>query len=493
MAETAVVLALGKLVTSFGAAPLKASVKKEATLLQDLPGTAKRIERELDMIHHFLSQVGTKIYSNKVLEGWIVRVRKVAYCIEDIMDEYCYNIALLQEKRYLKRMIHRTYYANTFRGIAAGMKDIEEEIKHLSQLKRDYREMFNELLNNTSDHTQSHLLPYDGFPHTIKRDDIIGMKKDMELLDRWLDPKELSRIIISVWGFGGLGKTTLVRKVYNWEKGLKSFDCYAWIAVSHNYDIVTTFKQLIRELNEDQGKIPADLDTMHCDRLNDALRGVLSTKRYLIVLDDVWDTRAFNELSDSLIDDCKGSRIIITTRNKNVHRDDCAALFASITDMNHLYSLLISANDPDEPLNFDAFNPGHTQLEKLTIRGCWDNETFRGPVFREYGVNIKYLTLTFCKNDTDPLPSISSSMPNLIFLSIRRGCWAESITLRPGWFPHLKTLYLGKTEWLQRLFIEEGSIPRLEVLLLESLTSLKGVPKGLELVTQKAQCLIAAV
>ncbi|CAL4889506.1 unnamed protein product [Urochloa decumbens] len=880
MAEAAVLLALSKLVTSFGISSLQGFINKEVTLSQDLPRVAKRIERELDMIHHFLSEVGTKIYSNKVLEGWIVRVRKVAYCVEDIIDEYCYNIALLQEEGYFKRVIRTTHYAHAFHGIASRMKDIEEEMKHLSQLKRDYREMFNELLDNTSYNTQIQPLKHYENPHAIKGDDIVGMKENLELLDKWLDPKELNRVIVSVWGFGGLGKTTLVRKVYDWEMGLKSFDCYAWIEVSHNYDIRVTLRQLIQELNEDQGKIPADLGTRHCDKLNDALRGVLSNKRYLIVLDDVWDTRAFNELSDSLMDDHKGSRIIITTRNndvaslaqemykmkinplsaddafelfcrttfqnsnmecpchlnelsrqivskcgglplainaignvlavqepdeitwrrmdnqfkcelednpslgkvrsalsisfmylprhlkncflycsmfpqdylfkreqlvklwivegfvshrgqstleevadgyftelihrsllqlvendeigrvvicrmhdivrelalsfsrkerfgladitnmalenkddvrrllvsnsnqvnqlirsrmdlphlrtfiatnavasdqliclliskykylavlelrgspldripdnigelfnlsylclrktrvkslprsikrlsnletldlkstgieilpkevarlkklrhifaeklddpkqqhlryfkgvkfpdgifdlvqlqtlktveatkksvellrrlpelrllcvENVRRTDCTVLFASIANMQHLYSLLISASNQDEPLNFDAFNPIRTQLEKLTIRGCWDNETFRGPVFREYGINIKYLTLTFCKNDADPLPSISSSMPNLIFLSIRRGCWADAIVLRAGWFPQLKTFYLEKLDQLKRLFIEEGALVRLEVLLLLSLTSLKEVPKGLELVS----------
>uniref|UniRef100_A0A0A9BV86 Uncharacterized protein n=1 Tax=Arundo donax TaxID=35708 RepID=A0A0A9BV86_ARUDO len=73
-------------------------------------------------------------------------------------------------------------------------------------------------------------------------------------------------------------------------------------------------------------------------------------------------------------------------------------------------------------------------------------------------------------------------MPNLIFLSIRRGCWAENIILHAGWFPQLKTLYLGKMKRLERLFIEEGSLVGLEVLLLMSLTSLKEVPKELELI-----------
>uniref|UniRef100_J3LAF0 NB-ARC domain-containing protein n=1 Tax=Oryza brachyantha TaxID=4533 RepID=J3LAF0_ORYBR len=730
MAEAAVVLALGKLVTSFGVSSLRTYLEKEPARLQDLPYTAKHIERELDMIHHFLSQVGTKIYSNKVLEGWIVRVRKVAYCVEDITDEYSYNIALEQEKR----------------------------------LKCDSAHI--------------HLLSYNGSTHAVKGDEIVGMKEDMELLGKWLYPKELDRIVISVWGFGGLGKTTLVRKVYDWEKGLKSFDCYSWITVSHNVNIDAILRQLIQEVSEDQSKVPADLDNMHHGKLNDELKEVLSNKKYLIVLDDVWDTRAFHELSDSLVDDYKRSRIIITTRNndvaslaqemykmelnplgnddgfelfrrsmfpqdyifkrelliklwivegfviqrgqstleevadgyfteliqqsmmqlvendeigrvvscrmhdtvrelalsfsrkerfgladinletqkkddvcrllvsnfdqvnqlirssmdlphlrtfiaankvanyqllcllisrckylavlelrdspldkipgnigdlfnlrylglrrtsikslprsikrlcnletldlnstnikrlprevaklkklrhifaeqlydpeekqlryfrgvklpdrafnlvqletlqtveatkksvkllkylpelkllcvENICRADCATLFSSLSNMNHLYDLVISANDLKEPPDFNSFNPKCTKLEKLTIRGCWDSETFRRPVFCEYGANIKYLTLTFCKNDTDPLPSIASSVPNLIFLSIRKGCWAEDIILRAGWFPQLRTLYLGKLE-VKRLFIEEGAIIKLEVMLLLSLTYLKG-------------------
>jgi disease resistance protein RPM1 len=53
MAETAVILALGKLLTSFGVASFKGFLKKEGKLLQELPGVAKCIERDLDMIHHF--------------------------------------------------------------------------------------------------------------------------------------------------------------------------------------------------------------------------------------------------------------------------------------------------------------------------------------------------------------------------------------------------------------------------------------------------------
>ncbi|EEC72657.1 hypothetical protein OsI_06188 [Oryza sativa Indica Group] len=740
MAEAAVVLALGKLVTSFGVSSLRTYLEKEPARLPDLPYTAKHIERELDMIHHFLSQVGTKIYSNKVLEGWIVRVRKVAYRVEDITDEYSYNIALEHENHF-KRLIHKFFYPTAFHRIAIELKDIEEEIKHLSQLKRDYREMFNELLDNTSDSAHIHLLSSNGSPHAVKGDDIVGMKEDMELLGRWLDPKELDRTVISIWGFGGLGKTTLVRKKSNmecpshleelsrqivnkcgglplainaignvlavqeskeivWRRINNQFKCElednpgldkvrSALSISFMYlprhlkncflycsmfpqDYIFKrelliklwivegfviqrgqstleevadgyFTELIQQSmmqlveNDEIGRVVScrmhdimrelalsfsrkerfgladiNLETQkkddvrrllvsNFDQVNQLIKSsmdlprlrtfiaanrvanyqlltlLISRCKYLAVLElrdspldkipenigDLFNLRylglrrtrikslpiSIKKLTNLETLDLKSTNIERLPREvaklkklrhifaeqlydpeerqlryfrgvklpdcafdlaqlqtlqtveatkesvkllkylpelrllcvENVCRADCATLFSSLSNMNHLYDLVISANDLNEPLDFNAFNPICTKLEKLTIRGCWDNETFRRPVFCEYGANIKYLTLTFCKNDTNPLPSISSSMPNLIFLSIRRGCWAEDIILRAGWFPQLRTLWLGKLEELRRLVIEEGAIIRLEVLLLLSLPSLREVPKGLEL------------
>ncbi|KAK4717546.1 hypothetical protein R3W88_015884 [Solanum pinnatisectum] len=50
----------------------------------------------------------------------------------------------------------------------------------------------------------------------------------------------------------------------------------------------------------------------------DYLRKQLYGKRYLIVLDDVWDTNTWDELTRPFPDSMKGSRIIFTTREKEV-------------------------------------------------------------------------------------------------------------------------------------------------------------------------------
>uniref|UniRef100_A0A0E0M5Q6 NB-ARC domain-containing protein n=1 Tax=Oryza punctata TaxID=4537 RepID=A0A0E0M5Q6_ORYPU len=321
MAEAAVVQALVKIGTTFGEAalqPLKDIIKKEVALLQELPELAKSIGRELDMINSFLMQVRVKIHSteNEVLKRWVVRVRQVAYHVEDIIDEYSYNVALLQEESYLSRMMRATYYGVTFHGIATGLKDVQNDIKQLSDTKTKFAEFFNELHSNTSANTQSHL-SHDRSLHTVK-EGIVGMTEEVELLNSWLAPNDLTRVVLSVWGLFGLGKTTLVRKVYESVKEQKIFDCYSWIEVPHEYNNDVMLRQLIRDLSQDQSQIPGNLDSMYGSQLVDILCVVLSGRRYLIVLDNVWDADAFHGISSFLIDNGNASRIIITTRTSDV-------------------------------------------------------------------------------------------------------------------------------------------------------------------------------
>ena len=58
---------------------------------------------------------------------------------------------------------------------------------------------------------------------------------------------------------------------------------------------------------------PANLNSMNYRLLVKTLVNYLGEKRYLLVLDDVWDTNLLDEIKVSLRDSCFGSRIILTT------------------------------------------------------------------------------------------------------------------------------------------------------------------------------------
>ncbi|KAH0673377.1 hypothetical protein KY284_024464 [Solanum tuberosum] len=121
--------------------------------------------------------------------------------------------------------------------------------------------------------------------------------------------------VISIVGMTGLGKTTLAFRVYNDESIVDHFNVCAWCTVDQERNekklLQKIFKQVIglkERFNEN------DKD----DDVADKLRKQLFGKRYLIVLDDMWDTATLDELRRPFPELQKGSRVILTSRKKEV-------------------------------------------------------------------------------------------------------------------------------------------------------------------------------
>ncbi|RLM70321.1 hypothetical protein C2845_PM17G10090 [Panicum miliaceum] len=90
--------------------------------------------------------------------------------------------------------------------------------------------------------------------------------------------------VVSIAGFGGLGKTTLAKIVYEKLKG--QFDCAAFVTVSLNPNMEKLLRNMLCQLGNE-----CDLNDATCGveaRIIDKLREFLQNKRYLIVLDDIW-------------------------------------------------------------------------------------------------------------------------------------------------------------------------------------------------------------
>jgi ABC-type glutathione transport system ATPase component len=84
--------------------------------------------------------------------------------------------------------------------------------------------------------------------------------------------------ILSIVGFGGLGKTTLAKAVY--DKLHKGFDCTAFVPVSRNPDVKKVFKKLLYEL-DNQMYNSLNLSDLDESQLIQQLRRSLGTKRYV--------------------------------------------------------------------------------------------------------------------------------------------------------------------------------------------------------------------
>nr|XP_016503654.1 PREDICTED: putative late blight resistance protein homolog R1B-17 [Nicotiana tabacum] len=113
----------------------------------------------------------------------------------------------------------------------------------------------------------------------------------------------------------GLGKTTLAYKVYNDKTIVDHFDVCAWCTDDQERNVKKLlqiyFNQVIglKERSNDDG-----ID----DNIADKQRKQLFVKRYLIVLDDMWDTATWYELTMTFPDNKKGSRVILASRIQEV-------------------------------------------------------------------------------------------------------------------------------------------------------------------------------
>ncbi|RVW79843.1 putative disease resistance RPP13-like protein 1 [Vitis vinifera] len=124
--------------------------------------------------------------------------------------------------------------------------------------------------------------------------------------------------VIALVGMGGIGKTTLTQLVYNDRRVVEYFDLKAWVCVSDEFDLVRITKTILKAFDSGtSGKSPDDDDL---NLLQLKLKERLSRKKFLLVLDDVWneDYNIWDLLRTPFSVGLNGSKIIVTTRIEKV-------------------------------------------------------------------------------------------------------------------------------------------------------------------------------
>ncbi|XP_031269043.1 putative disease resistance protein RGA4 [Pistacia vera] len=289
----------------------------EVSLLWNLESDLKSLEGTLSTIKAVLSDAEKKQAQNDQLREWLGKLKDVFLDAEDVLEEFELQASGREVERQKRSTLRKVCQCFSSSNPVGSRYEISHKIKEirerLDQIASD-RSRFS-LIESTPAEVR-HVIP------KVRETDpflggscVIGRKDDKKKIMRFLfQPTNINVSVLPIVGIGGLGKTTLTKMVYNEERVNKLFPLKMWTCVSDDFDITRLMKQIIYSATGE------DCNKLKGDKIPKRLQEILTSKKFLLVLDDVWNEKPMKwlELKDLLVNGVNGSKIIVSTQSKRV-------------------------------------------------------------------------------------------------------------------------------------------------------------------------------
>ncbi|XP_027073167.1 putative late blight resistance protein homolog R1A-3 [Coffea arabica] len=251
----------------------------------------RTILEDLVFLRSFLGNVVEQRKRNEKLQALWSRVMKVAYSVELQVD----SALVSDQHEHCPDAV-----ARDIKLMKIEAEEIYDSIRYDGETQR---------LTKTTVHMPSQVTA------PSFNEALVGLNDEVEsIIDRltrgssWFD-------VVAIVGMPGLGKTTLANNVFGHPSIKFHFHICVWCTVSQVYSKHNLLLQILSVIDSNCS------DQCHKkneDDLAQMLYQRLKGKRYVIVLDDVWDIDGWNLLKHSWPDDCNGSRILLTSRFQNL-------------------------------------------------------------------------------------------------------------------------------------------------------------------------------
>ncbi|KAM0825176.1 hypothetical protein ACQ4PT_069749 [Festuca glaucescens] len=316
-------------------------LKDEYKLKKNIKDGVRSLEKEMKSMHAALHKVAELPWDqlDDQVKLWAWEVRELSFGMEDVVDKFLVRVDDDSEpatksnrlKQLTKKMAGLFTKGKACHQIAYAIKDINKQVQEVSNRRGRY----------TVDTIVAGIAPATTIEPRLKAlytevMQLVGIagKRDQEVMNLLSEGDSVSTKklkIVSVVGFGRLGKTTLVKTVYDKIKG--GFDCSAFVPVSQNADAKKVFIDILLDL----GMYESHLTMLDEKQLINKLQERLENKRYLIVIDDIWDEKLW-EIVNLAFPSSNNfeSRLITTSRIVSVSKLCCSSTDHSVYQMKPL-------------------------------------------------------------------------------------------------------------------------------------------------------------
>ncbi|XP_050284764.1 putative disease resistance protein RGA4 isoform X3 [Quercus robur] len=281
----------------------------------------EKIKNTVSTVQAVLQDAAEQQSHNHQVKDWLQKLNDAVYDADDLLSEFSTEAtrrSMVSGNKVTKEV--RTFFSKSnqlaFRGkMSRKIKAMRQKLNAIAEDKNK----FNLEVDNVENNAMSRKRETHSF---VPGEDVIGRDEDKQKIKNLLFDSNVEEnvSVIPIVGIGGLGKTTLAQYVYNDEKVQKYFELKMWACVSDVFDLKIIIEKIIASTSDN-----ALAGNLVIDQLQSQLRKKIDGKKYLLVLDDIWneDPENWRELKSLLMGGFKGSKIIITSRLRLVADITC--------------------------------------------------------------------------------------------------------------------------------------------------------------------------
>ncbi|CAG7868072.1 unnamed protein product [Brassica rapa] len=264
---------------------MKANLDALETAMQELrekrDDIARKVSIEEDKGLEQLAQV----------KGWRSRVASIDSQVSDLLKS--------RETETKRLCIFRYFSKNCISSCKYG-KDVSKKLIEVKELLS--KGVFEELAGKK---LAAKVVKKD-IQKTIGLDSMVGKAWDIIM-----NPEGRT---LGIYGMGGVGKTTLLTRINNKVKD--EFDVVIWVVVSKDLQYDGIQDQILRRLRADQ-----EWEKETKDDKASSIENILERKKFILLLDDLWSAVELNKIGVPRPTQENGSKIVFTTRSKEVCSD----------------------------------------------------------------------------------------------------------------------------------------------------------------------------
>ncbi|KAM5568325.1 putative disease resistance protein [Rosa sericea] len=321
---------MAEAVVSFVVERLGDFIIQEGKFLYGVSDQVELAKTELQLMKGFLKDADARQRDDETVRICVAKIREAAYDLEDVIEIYALKVACKSEggiKSVLKRFGCMLKEGVDLHKIGADIQVITTNISDLRLRLQTYniRELRESTEGVTSVYERQQQLRRT-YSHIIDRD-VVGLEESVRELAVHLVKSGDRHRVVSIWGMGGLGKTTLAKQVYHDREVRQHFDSFAWVCISQRCQVRDVWEEILIKVSALQRE---EIAKMKHGEIAKKLFLVQQQSKCLVVIDDIWSVGTWESLKAAfpLCEETK-SRILLTTRKEEValHSDRSGFLF----------------------------------------------------------------------------------------------------------------------------------------------------------------------